>query len=253
MTGPRRVCLWSLTFLAALVLVAPLGLVGAIGASSSDIALWRDASGLTPIHVLGSDSLRLPTRLVVVGDELVVLDRYRREAILSMHRRTGEVLRSFGRRGQGPAELWGPFAIVADADRLVVLDVSMNRLTSLHAVPHAQPYRIDGLQVLTTEAPVLDIAPMENGRFLALTLYPARPVAPLDVDGRIEPLPRPPPADRVHPTRLVEAMQGVLRTAPDRRHIVRTRRFASRIEVLDGEGFACGDGPRPRALRFGGQ
>lgn len=236
MTDPRRVRFWSLPFLAALVVVAPLGLVGAMGTSSSNIASWRDASGLTPIHVLGSDSLRLPTRLVVVGDELVVLDRYRREAVLSIHRRTGEVLRTFGRRGQGPAELWGPFAVVADADRVVVLDVSMNRLTSLHAVPNTQPYRIDGLQVLTTEAPVLDIAPMQSGRFLALTLNPARPVAPLDVDGRIEPLPRPPPRDRVHPTRMVETMQGALRAAPDRRHVVRTRRFASRIEILDREG-----------------
>jgi hypothetical protein len=236
MNGPGRIRRRPVAIVAALVFVALIGLVGATGASSPDIASRRGVSGLTPVHVLGSDSLRLPTRLVVAGKELIVLDRYRREAVLSMDRRTGEVLRSFGRRGQGPAELWGPFAVVADSDGVVVLDVSMNRLTHLQPVPRARAYSVSDIRVLRTETPVVDIAPIENGRFLMLGLNPARPLALLDVDEGIEPLPRPLPPDRMHPKRIVEAMQGVLRAAPDRRHVVRTRRFASRIEILDGAG-----------------
>jgi len=236
MNGPGRVYRRPLPIVAALIFVALLGLVGAIGATSPDTASRRDASGLTPVHVLGSESLRLPTRLVVVGDELVVLDRYRHEALLSMDRRTGEVLRSFGRRGQGPVELWGPFAVVADSGGVVVLDVSMNRLTSLRTVPNAPSYRVSELRLLATETPVLDVAPIEDGRFLVLGLNPARPLARLDVDGRIQRLTRSPPDDTRRITRPVEAMQGVLRAAPDRRRFVRTRRFASLIEILDGEG-----------------
>lgn len=236
MNGTRRVRRWPAHAVATLFFAALLGVVGAMGASGPEIASQRDESGLTPVRILASGSLRLPTRLAVVGEELIVLDRYRHEAVLAMDRRTGGVLRSFGRRGQGPAELWGPFAFAADADRVVVLDVSMNRLTSLQPVPNPRAYRVSELRVLATETPVLDIAPMEGGRFLALSLNPAHPLALLDVDGRTRPLPRSPPPARLDPMRMVEALQGVLRAAPDRRRVVRTRRFASRIEIMDQEG-----------------
>lgn len=111
---------------------------------------------LFPAAILKPEALRFPTRLAVAGDELIVLDRYSRQAVTALDRVSGRVRRAFGRHGQGPAELFGPFAIAADGTGVVVLDASMNRLTYLSASEGSNAFRLAGV-VPMTEGPFIDV------------------------------------------------------------------------------------------------
>lgn len=222
--------------------IAALRVITMVHASPVEATYSLDLEGrstgpLSPVHILPSDPLRLPTRLTVSGDELIVLDRYRDEAVLALDRSTGEVRRSFGRHGKGPAELFGPFAIVVDSATVVVLDVSMNRLTHLGTADGGNEFRLTDLSVLSVDVPIISAAAMEGGRLLVIGLSPDNGLLVLDSSGRVDRESSPREAVAVSPSRLIESRQGVLRGTDDYQRFVRTRRFASRLDILDSEGL----------------
>lgn len=191
---------------------------------------------LAPMRTFGSHSLNLPTRVIVSGDELIVLDRYRGEAVVAMGRENGAIRRSFGRRGQGPAELWGPFAIVADESSVAVLDVSMNRVTTLGQADEGRSFGIKRLWSMATDAPVIDIARRDGGGLLALSLDPGANLLVTDSAGRVVRRVRTSDLDGADPNGFTEALQGRLRGSPDGRRFVHSLRFSSRLSVLDADG-----------------
>jgi hypothetical protein len=189
-----------------------------------------------PGGILKPEALRFPTRLAVAGDELIVLDRYSRQAVTALDRVSGRVRRAFGRHGQGPAELFGPFAIAADGTGVVVLDASMNRLTYLSASEGSNAFRLAGVAPMT-EGPFIDVVATSDGAFLGLSFAHGAEISVIDSAGRE--LYRPAAPSRhsaTDPSRAAESVQGVLRRGDRGRVFIRTRRFASRIDILDENG-----------------
>jgi len=78
-----------------------------------------------------SPRLAIPTRLELVGDYLAVLDAASDSVLHVVNRHTGTLVRSLGRRGRGPGEFYGAWALdVAGGDSSIwVFDISLGRLT----------------------------------------------------------------------------------------------------------------------------
>lgn len=178
---------------------------------------------LFPAAILKPETLRFPTRLAVAGDELIVLDRYSRQAVTALDRVSGRVRRAFGRHGQGPAELFGPFAIAADGTGVVVLDASMNRLTYLSASEGSNAFRLAGVAPMTG-GPFIDVVATSDGAFLGLSFAHGAEISVIDSAGRevYKPAAHPgtPPLirrARSNPSReyFVEATGAVSSSEPD--------------------------------------
>lgn len=78
-----------------------------------------------------SEELALPAVSSVVGDHLVVLDIGADETILVLNRFDGALLRSFGRKGEGPGEFRTAWSIDAPspAEGFWVYDITLSRST----------------------------------------------------------------------------------------------------------------------------
>lgn len=189
-------------------------------------------------HVLtGSDALSMPTRLAVAHGELLVLDRYRTEPVVAFDRRSGRLLREFGREGDGPGEFRSPVSLVADGPEIGVLDVGLNRVTWLGG--DADAFNVRGTVQIELESAVTDFVVLPTGDLLVSGFFTDGRLARVGRDGG--------PADYVGqavvlddlpPARRIEALQGTLRATPESDHVVRTHRFASRLEIVDPRTFA---------------
>lgn len=180
----------------------------------------------------GGDLFGMPTRLEVAGGELLVLDRYRTEPIVALDRRSGRLLRSFGREGDGPGEFRSPVAFVADGSGVAVLDVGLNRVTWLDAQTDA--FTLRGTTNLVLESAATDLVVVPGGDFLVSGFLADGRLARVDRDGgllRYEG--RSIVTDGLPPARRLEALQGTLRATPEGNRVVRTHRFASRLEIID--------------------
>ena len=179
----------------------------------------------------GSDELGMPTRLEVSGDELLILDRYRTEALIAVDRRSGRVLRSFGREGDGPGEFRSPVSFATEGDGLAVLDVGLNRVTWLAS--DRADFTMRGTTQLETEAPATDLALPPDGDILVVGFLGDGRLVRLARDGEfIAYEGAPAGTDHFPPHRRIEALQGAVRTSPAGDRLVRTHRFASRINVV---------------------
>lgn len=136
-----------------------IGLVVAalVAACSGDEAPLRHGpaelnhSSLEPIKLSGrilsqGDYLGLPTQISAFGSNLLVLDAASDSALHVISAADGRVLRSSGRRGEGPGEYKGAWSIAPDprhARRAWIYDIALARLTRLDFdSPAAQPAMI---------------------------------------------------------------------------------------------------------------
>jgi len=183
-----------------------------------------------------SPVLALPKRIAVVGDYLVVIDAASDSALHVFDRHTGRLARSVGRRGKGPGEFEGAWALSQDvhADGTVwVYDLALRRLTrvplSANADEHASARRmlhLSGGAVLTGPR---WIAP---DTILSLGFLMDARVALFDSTGRRSgAMGRPlfsPEAGQP-----MQAAQALLAAHPDHRRFAIANRYVSRIELLD--------------------
>lgn len=185
----------------------------------------------------GGDLFGMPTRLEVAGGELLVLDRYRSESIVALDRRSGRLLRSFGREGDGPGEFRSPVAFVVDGSGVAVLDVGLNRVTWLDARTDA--FTLRGTTNLMLESAATDVVLAPGGEFLVSGFMADGRLARVDQGGSLVRYEgRPIVTEGLPPPRRLEALQGTLRTSPEGDRVVRTHRFASRLEIIDPRTFA---------------
>lgn len=196
----------------------------------------------------GGDLFGLPTRLAVWGDELVVLDRYRTEPVVTLDRRTGRLLRGFGREGDGPGEFRSPVALAADDAGVVVLDVGLGRFTRL--APEPGGFALRATARLGFDGAATELVTTATGELVVAGFTPDGRLARLDAEGGMLGYEgRATDLEGLSPEGRMEALQGTLRATPSRDRFVRTHRFASHLEIVDaatGESTIV-DGPQ----RFG--
>lgn len=191
-------------------------------------------SRLSGTPLVEGDDFGLPTFLAVADSELLVIDRYRGEAIVAVDRRTGAVVRSFGAPGEGPGEFESPMSLVVDGDEVAVLDPGVNRITWLRRNESASGFGLAGITSIRAAAVPTDFARLPNADFLVSGLIRDRRLALLDPSGRLLRA-----VGRMLPDSLPgpvfgEVVQGNLRASPQADRVVLSSRFASRIDIVDG-------------------
>jgi hypothetical protein len=184
--------------------------------------------------VLSNDELGLPTHIVVDGDELLLVDRYRQEAVFSVDRHSREVIRSFGGKGEGPGEFKGPTSLVVSESGVAVLDASLNRITRLASGPQSAGFSLLGTTQLRVQSAATDLSVTSDGQFIVAGFLGSRRLAYVSREGEfLAYVGEPPTLKGLPPKRRSEVFQGSLRSSPGgHRHVV-TGRFSSRIEVID--------------------
>jgi len=209
----------------------------------------------------GGDLFGLPTRLEVRGGELLVLDRYRPRAVMALDRNTGRLLRDFGREGDGPGEFRSPVALATDESGVIVLDGGLGRVTRLAADESGGGFALRGVARLGLDAPATELVTTAGGELVVSGFLPDGRLARLGPEGDLRGFEgRAMELDDLTPERRIEALQGTLRATPGRDRIVRTHRFASRLDIVDAasgesltawgpERFEPGPGDDP--ARFG--
>ena len=188
-----------------------------------------------------SDSLARPFESAVVGDYLVVLERSAGPAIHVIDRLNGNLLRSFGRRGEGPGEFEMAWSVDADpaGASIWIFDPSFARLTrvdlkELLISPDSFRPQVVSLETVSLGGPVwtargvlMSPGLFEDHRFAVidstgheLSLVGAAPVGDPNLSAEFR--------GRIH--------RGTPVTNPARDRIVIGSLHVPRIEVFDLEG-----------------
>lgn len=193
---------------------------------------------LTGTVLAASSALALPTRIAVVGDYLVVLDAASDSALHVLDRRSGRLVRSLGRRGEGPGEFKGAWSLAPDprtGDAVWVYDLPLRRLTRV-ALPPAPEGRASARRLVHLAGGAVLTGPRWIGPDSILSpgfLSDIR-VALFDSTGRqTGGLGHAPfSADARQP---MQAAQALLAAHPERHRYAIANRYVSRIELLDVE------------------
>jgi hypothetical protein len=202
------------------------------------------------------DEFGLPSQISVVGDQLLLLDRYRDEAVVLLDRHSGTITRSYGRAGEGPGEFRSPWSALWDEGKLAVLDPGLNRITWLAPDRESPTFSLEGTTRISAEPIVTGFALAPDESFVVTGFMRTGRLAQMDRNGAIvTSLGLAPATDGLSPERRSEAQQGTLRGTPDGRRFVLTSRFASHIEVVDASTMTATTiwGPerfQPRAGRY---
>lgn len=233
------------------LLVAPLAwFVTAVGGwgdvgdeiAASRVARLLDSRGpvsaeLTAVEartLAEGDDFGLPSEISVVGDQLLLIDRYRDEAVVLLDRHSGEVVRSYGRSGEGPGEFKSPWSAVSDGRNVAVLDPGLNRITWLSPDADAPTFELEGVTRLSVESAVTGFALTTDEAFLVTGFMTASRLARMDRGGTtLAAVGDAPATDGLPAARRSEVLQGTLRGKEDGSRFVLTSRFASHIEVVD--------------------
>ena len=207
-----------------------------------DHALYAPVS-LTGVVLHDSELLKLPTRIEWVEDQLVVLDIASDSIIHVLSASTGNHLRSFGRKGEGPGELLGPWSIDSAPQELGaiwVFDLSLHRLTRFpldDEVPQAKNGSQLELLRLRSDVTLLDpiwvdstIITLGFFRSGRLGLF-ARDGRLLDTKGLV------PTLNVLMPGELTQhAFQSRLAANPSRTRLAVASRHSDRMEVYTDGG-----------------
>ena len=196
-----------------------------------------DGSRVIPGKVLlEGDELGMPTRLVLHGDEVLLVDRFRGEAIFGVDRRSGEVTWSFGPKGEGPRELKSPKALVVVGQDLAVLDAGLNRISWLTPDAADGSYSFLGTTQIVSKSVPTDFSLSAEGPFVVSGFLGNQRLGQVSREGAfLRHLGAAPDVDELPPPRRAEVFQGTLRSGHNGRLHVATSRFASHIDVLDDE------------------
>lgn len=238
----RRLRPWSVWGLAlAVLMLAALGLPAWHRAAGTFLAA-PCAHGATEVPTLRggvlheSAALALPTRLEVVGDYLVVIDAGSDSALHVVNRRTGALVRSLGRRGEGPGEFTGAWSLDARAGpepTVWVYDLSLRRLTLLALDGEASVAPGEVRMVRFVDGAVLTSPRwIDAATILSAGLLPDARAAMYDSAGRrLRTLGQPPfPDGSAQP---VQALQARLVRHPRQPVFAATSRYTSRLDVID--------------------
>lgn len=104
-----------------------------------------DHSSLRPTELKGrvlsgGDYLGRPSRIALVGERLLVLDGASDSVLHVVDTRNGRLVRSLGRRGEGPGEYRSAWSIApapGSPDQPWVYDLNLGRLTRVNLAPNA--------------------------------------------------------------------------------------------------------------------
>lgn len=203
----------------------------------------------------GEDDFGHITMVTLLGDRLLVSDRYSSPHLAVISRTTGEIMRRFGRDGKGPREFRDPvgaFVAPGQSSLVWVYDFYNRRFTLLDLDK-------DGNDVVRREMPLNVNASLEHpvwsgNRILANGLFADFTLLEIDSAGR--PLSRisagPPFTKQVPPQGLRRANRSFLTMDPSGKRIAVTYQFASRLDFFraDGTRYGTVNGPRPTKISF---
>lgn len=200
--------------------------------------------------------LASPTAVVALGRYLVVANNGGDSAVIVIDRATGQFVRAFGRRGDGPGEYRhvtfmdrSPSPI--DSSRLWLFDLGPRRLTMVNIdSPTVRPEAPPRMVTLATGSTILAPVWIGDSKLLALGFVQRGRFERFSSRGESEgfagePLPNPTGAPQ--PV-LQHAYQSYLSVRPDREKLAVVARHASMVEIYATSGslLVRTDGP----LRF---
>jgi hypothetical protein len=189
-----------------------------------------------------TDRLALPTQAALVGEHLVVVDRWAEQAVHVLSAANGALLRSMGREGEGPGEFRVARFIDPDPgseNSFWVYDAALSRLT------HVDLEQWDRLPAwerrtvqLQSDAPVTNPVWVDEDRLLALGFFMQGRIGEFDGAGQMRRfLGDLPGSDASIPPHVLQhAYQGIMKTRPDRSLVVIANRHASTVEIYTAAG-----------------
>jgi len=186
----------------------------------------------TVLHA--SPKLAIPTRLEVVGDFVTVLDAAADSVLHVVNRHTGALVRSLGRRGRGPGEFYGAWAldVAKEGEDVVwVYDLSLRRLTrvplTLSAGSAAEPAMVS----LTDGRLVMEPRWRDADTLLSAGLFNDARLELYDVGGRH--VRRVGQAVSQPPSQPPQANQTRLALDPGGRLAALVYRYQSTLEIVE--------------------
>ncbi|HEX7118016.1 MAG TPA: BF3164 family lipoprotein [Longimicrobiales bacterium] len=205
-----------------------------------DHSRWEPVA-LTAEVVTDSEFLALPKEVEVVGPYLTLIDAAADSVITVVRRATGELVRTFGRRGEGPGEYSGAWSIepVPGSENAIwIYDFSLLRLTrvSLDRTGRAgQP--ATRMVHLSSEVIVVDPVWVDS-TVMSLGLFSSGRLAQFGADGRLIRTfgSLPPGDDEIPPAVLQHAYQSKLKANPSRTRLALATRHADRLEIYRPDG-----------------
>lgn len=233
------------------------------GGPTADGPASLDHAGLPTQELAGetlaeAETFALPTKVSVVAERLVVVDRYAEQPITWLDRTTGSVIGYFGLRGEGPGEFAAATSIVkdpADSSTLWVYDFGLARLTPI------DPNGSDLLGrpefptlTLRTPAPTLDVAWLPDGSLIATGFFSEGRLARFDRQGDLIGMVGsiPPTSVSAPPAVRQHAFHSVMALSPDYKRVVLASRYAGLVEIYETHSWSqlSADSPFPFDPRF---
>lgn len=197
-----------------------------------------------------SSVLAIPTDMAVVGDYLALIDIASDSALHVIDRVQGGLVRSLGRRGDGPGEFNGAWSLdpaKGDGD-FWVFDVALRRLSLVHADPRAStPIARDRLIHFRSASNPTGPVWTRDGTLVSLGFHPSGRLAVYDDGGEeIGLIGHPPGHEGNAPASVLQhAYQATLAPHPDRDRVAVVTRHASQLELwaVDGSANRIVEGP----------
>lgn len=191
-----------------------------------------------------SESLAVPTDLEIVGEYLVLVDRRADHPIHVLDAGSGELVRSFGREGDGPGEyraLRSVSAVPGSGSAFWAFDMRQSRLTYVDLADEAaleRPWEADMVKLEST-ASVTGVEVDQDRNVVASGLFAEGRLALFAPDGRmleaVGALTMSPEVEAPASV-LQHAYMGKMEAHPDRTRLAIGLRHASRIEIRGTDG-----------------
>jgi hypothetical protein len=160
---------------------------GADGTACAPPGLERGGATLTATVVSEASDLALPTRVLVHGPWIFVLDAASDSVLHLFRRDDGALVQSLGRRGRGPGEFWSAWSISADSrsNDAWVYDISLSRLTRIVTPRGATRFAYADASIrLAPDGIATGAAWLDSRRLLAPGFFHDARLATLDGSGR---------------------------------------------------------------------
>lgn len=215
---------------------------GARGASAGT-ALPGDTRRLAAQAVDTSDALAAPTDMAIVGGYLVLLNTRGDPVVRAYDRRTGRLVRSFGREGEGPGEFraaWSLDPEPGSRSAFWIFDIGLQRFTRVDLERDFDPGSTLGARSIR-----MDAVPVTAPLWIADTLLVSTGLfaeggrlAQMDGTGRLRRVVgESPPGAAEAPMQVRQhAYQSTVRPNPERSLLAVGTRHADRLEVLRIDG-----------------
>ena len=201
-----------------------------------------------------TDQLALPYKAAVVDQYLVVIDLGADSVLHIIDRMNGTLVRSFGRRGEGPGEFKGIWSLDRSPEHrfgLWVFDIGLLRTTYLdvkHVLGDSTRYRVRSVNFVS-EAAMTGPVRTADGRFLSLGFYTQGRLGVFNAEGVQDTIlgELPPASEKIRPSDRQHAFQATLAIHPRRHLLAAVLRHGSQLEIYHNDGSLLKrvDGPLP--------